>query len=203
MAVTIQLPEPPGAEMSVHRAIEERRSRRGYGGSGITLEQASELLWATSGITDPGGRFRAAPSAGATYPIDTYFLVEDVQSLAPGIYRYVVQSHSLELLVEGSFAGKLADAALGQSSLREASAVICLFGIYERTKARYGDRAYQYVHMEIGHIGQNIYLVAEALDLSTVAIGAFHDDRVSSLFDVDGVPLYLMPIGPRAGDAKN
>jgi len=192
----IPLPEPPGAEMSLHDAIAERRSRRAYGEGGITLDQASELLWSAAGIT-AGDRYRAAPSAGATYPIDTYLLAGNVEGLDPGIYRYIETEHALELVKQGDFIADLANAALGQSALKEASAVICLFGVFERTAKRYGDRAARYVDIEIGHIGQNIYLTAEALDLSTVAIGAFHDDRISALFSVEGYPLYLMPVGPR------
>ncbi|RKZ32004.1 nitroreductase [bacterium] len=196
MGEIIKLPPPPGADMPLHRTIEERRSRRSYGSGGINLEQVSELLWASAGITSSRG-FRAAPSAGATYPIDIYLLAENVEGLEPAIYRYIEESHALEPIKEGLFIEDLANAALRQSALKDASAVICLFGIYERTTRRYGERGKRYVHIEIGHIGQNIYLVAEALGLSTVAIGAFHDDRVSALFGVEGVPLYLMPVGPR------
>lgn len=198
MAQIIQLPDPPGMSMNLHDAIESRRSRRSFDEGSITMEQASELLWATAGITDTKGRFRAAPSAGATYPIDTYLLVERVEGLAPGFYRYREKEHSLELIIEGHLAEKLAGAALGQGSLKTASVIICLFAVEERTSKRYGERAGRYVAIEIGHIGQNIYLAAEGLGLSTVAIGAFYDDKVSELFSVEGAPLYLMPIGTRA-----
>lgn len=196
MAQTIQLPEPPGADMSVHRAIENRRSRRSYGEGGLTLDQISEILWSAAGIT--GEKFkRAAPSAGATYPMDTYIVAGDVQGLDPGIYKYIERDHTLELVKKGVSINEVANAALGQSALSEASAIIALFGIYERTARRYGDRAERYVHIEAGHIGQNVSLVAESLNLSTVMVGAFHDDKISALFDVPGEPLYLMPLGPR------
>lgn len=196
MAQVIQLPEPPGAEMSVHEAIAQRRSRRGYAEGGMTLEQISEVLWSAAGIT-ADGRFRAAPSAGATYPMDTYLVAGNVTGLEKGIYRYIEQEHALELVKPGDYINALADAALGQSSLRNASAVVGLFAIYERTAKRYGERAERYVHMEAGHIGQNIHLVAEALNLSTVMIGAFKDDEVAELFGVEGAPVYFMPLGPR------
>lgn len=196
MAQTIQLPEPPGAELSVHDAIANRRSRRSYGDGGLTLDQVSEVMWSAAGITG-GGRFRAAPSAGATYPMDTYIVAGDVDGLEPGIYKYIEQDHALQLVKSGNFILDLAEAALGQPALKEASAVVALFGIYERTSQRYGDRAQRYVHMEAGHIGQNVHLIAEGLNLSTVMIGAFQDDKVAELFDVPGAPLYLMPLGQR------
>ena len=197
MAETIQLPKPEGPDMPLGKAVESRRSRRSYGEGGLNLEQVSEILYSAAGITDPGGRFRAAPSAGATYPMDTYIVAGEVEGLDPGIYKYLETEHSLEPVKEGVSIEDVADAALGQSALSEASAIIALFGIYERTTGRYGDRGVRYVHMEAGHIGQNVHLVCEGLDLSTVMVGAFHDDKVSALFGVPGTPLYLMPLGPR------
>lgn len=195
MAELIQLPPPPGADMDLHTAISERRSRRDFDERPLTLSETSELLWSAAGITDDSGRLRAAPSAGATYPIDTYLLVRDVEGLEKGIYRYLEAKHSLEMVRKGDFSNSLAEAALGQASLKKAPAVICLFGVFARTTKRYGERGKQYIHNEVGHIGQNIYLVAEALGLATVAIGAFQDDKVKSIFGVEGEPLYLMPVG--------
>jgi len=53
------------------------------------------------------------------------------------------------------------------------------------------------VHMEVGHAGQNIYLQAAALGLATVAIGAFDDEPVREVLQLDKQykPLYIMPIG--------
>ncbi|MCK5833199.1 SagB/ThcOx family dehydrogenase [bacterium] len=197
MAQIIDLPSPPGNGIDLHSVMETRRSRRSFSEGSITLSAISELMWATAGITDFAKGFRVAPSAGATFPIDTYLLVERIEGIPPGIYRYIEDSHNLEVIMEGHFAEKLADAALGQGALHSAACVICLFAVVERTSARYGARAERYVDMEIGHIGQNIYLAVEGLNLSTVAIGAFHDDKVSELFSVDGIPRYLMPIGLR------
>ncbi|HHS50171.1 MAG TPA: SagB/ThcOx family dehydrogenase [candidate division Zixibacteria bacterium] len=197
MGQIIQLPPPPGNDIDLHSAIESRRSRRTFGDGAVTFEQISELLWSSAGITDPGGRLRAAPSAGATYPVDTYILVERAEGLAPGLYRYIEKDHALELIEEGNLAGKLSEASLGQNSVRTAAVSILLYVIVERTASRYGDRADRYVNMEVGHIAQNIYLTAEGLNLSTVAIGAFDDDAVAQLFEVDGALRYYMAIGTR------
>ena len=73
--------------------------------------------------------------------------------------------------------------------------VIC--ALYERTTPRYGGRGERYVHMEVGHAGQNIYLQAVALGLATVAVGAFHDEEVREVLRLDKQykPLYIMPVG--------
>jgi|TARA_Y100000031_G_scaffold152038_2_gene194386 SagB-type dehydrogenase family enzyme len=61
----------------------------------------------------------------------------------------------------------------------------------------YGDRGERYVHIEVGHAGQNIYLQATALGLATVAIGAFYDEQVRKVLRLDKQykPLYIMPLG--------
>ncbi|MFB6259262.1 MAG: SagB/ThcOx family dehydrogenase, partial [Thiohalorhabdaceae bacterium] len=80
---------------------------------------------------------------------------------------------------------------------RQAPAVLVITGIYHRTTGKYGDRGRRYVHIETGHAGQNVYLQAEALDLGTVMVGAFSDDRVARVLDLGkkAVPLALMPVG--------
>jgi SagB-type dehydrogenase family enzyme len=91
----------------------------------------------------------------------------------------------------------LARAALGQEFVDEAPVDIVICAIYERTTRGYGARGERYVHMEVGHAGQNIYLQATALGLATVAIGAFHDEAVREVLKLEKQyrPLYIMPVG--------
>ena len=95
---------------------------------------------------------------------------------------------------------ELARAALGQEYICEAPVDIVICAVYERTTIIYGARGERYVHMEVGHAGQNIYLQAAALGLATVAIGAFHDERVREALRLDKQyqPLYIMPVGKPA-----
>lgn len=93
----------------------------------------------------------------------------------------------------------MGNAALGQSSVRRAAAVMVLSGVYERMTTKYGERGIRYVHMEAGHAAQNVYLQAVSLGLSTVVIGAFRDEEVKSLLKMAGGEkiLYIMPVGMR------
>lgn len=196
----IKLPEPRlKGEMSVEEAIQRRRSRRSFADTPLTMEQLSQLLWCAQGVTDPAGRKRAAPSAGATYPMEVFVAVgqKTVGDLDAGVYRYVPAGHGLEKVLDGDLRGRVARAALGQDFLATAPMDILLAADYGRTSGRYGQRARRYVDIEVGHIGQNIYLQAEALGLGTVAVGAFSDDEVAKVFELSPPlqPLYLMPVG--------
>ena len=95
---------------------------------------------------------------------------------------------------------ELARAALDQEFIYEAPVDIVICAIYERTTLGYGNRGERYVHIEVGHAGQNIYLQAEALGLATVAIGAFNDEQVRQVLRLDRQtkPLYIMPVGQPA-----
>jgi SagB-type dehydrogenase family enzyme len=93
----------------------------------------------------------------------------------------------------------LASAALGQSWVRRAPAVLLITGVYKRTMAKYGQRGRRYVHMEVGHAAQNVYLRATAQGLGTVMVGAFDDKEVQKVLSLpaDHEPLGLMPMGHR------
>jgi len=198
----LSLPEPSlSGDVSVEEAIARRRSRRQFTSEPLNLRQLGQILWAAQGITGEDGRKRAAPSAGATYPMFLYAAIGEggVQGLETGVYRYQPDGHALVRTLGGDVRRSVARAAVGQGFLAQAPVDILMAAQYDRTAQRYGDRAVRYVAMEAGHIGQNIYLQAEALGLGTVAVGAFRDEALARVFGLpqDQDALYLMPIGHR------
>ena len=172
---------------------------RDYSEQPLTLRELSQILWAAQGITDPSRKLRSAPSAGATYPIEIYIVtgVNGVEGLETGVYRYLVDSHELLLVSKGDTRERLSEASLGQAWIAEAPVSLVIAAEYERTTRRYGDRGVRYVHMEAGHVAENIYLEAAALNLGTVAVGAFDDKEVERVLGLPAAhePLYVMPIG--------
>ena len=197
--VIIKLPEPNyRGSMSVEEALLKRRSVRDFKDKPVTLSEISQLIWAAQGSTDRRG-FRTAPSAGALYPLELYVLAGNVTDLPAGIYKYRCKSHELLSIAKDDRRIDLGNAALGQSSVRRAAAVMALSGVHERMTTKYGDRGIRYVHMEAGHAAQNVYLQAVSLGLSTVVIGAFRDEEVKSLLKmtIGEKLLYIMPVGMR------
>jgi len=151
-----------------------------------------------------GWYFRAAPSAGGLYPIETYILARAVEGLDRGIYHFRPHVFDLEFIKAGSYATVLAEAALGQEMIREAQATFIWTAIVARSAWKYRQRAYRYIYMEAGHIAQNLYLAGTAAGLGVWAVGAFFDDRVNGLIEVDGVEeatVYLAAVGwPKTGE---
>jgi SagB-type dehydrogenase family enzyme len=199
----IQLPSPRHkGSISLEEAITQRRSIRDFTPEPISQSQLSQILWATQGITDASLRLRAVPSAGATYPLEIFVVCgrNGVEGISDGIYYYNIAHHSLTLHHEGDVRFDLARAALDEELIYQAPVDIVICALYERTTQRYGHRGERYVHMEVGHAGQNIYLQATALGLATVAIGAFYDEPVREVLRLDKQykPLYIMPVGKPA-----
>lgn len=195
---SIQLPPPAiKGKMSLERAIKERRSKRSFQDKPLNLKQISQILWAAQGITEKAGLKRAAPSAGALYPLQIYLVVKNVERLKAGVYHYNPANHTIEPTLKGDLQNSLARACLGQMFIADAPLSLVIVAEYERTTIKYGKRGIRYVHMEAGHVGQNICLQVVSLDLGTVSIGAFWDDEVSRILNLprEYRPLYVFPIG--------
>ena len=184
--------------LSVEKAIANRRSQRDFSGETMSLAELSHLLYYSSGITDKRHGLRAAPSAGATYPIEVYAIVNNVEGLTKGIYHYLIASHELELTREGDFRNEMSRAALQEMMVRQANVIFALSAVLQRTQRHYRERAQRYIFFEAGHIAQNTYLVATSLGLGACAIGAFHDDEFNRVIGLDGKDesaLYLLAVG--------
>jgi SagB-type dehydrogenase family enzyme len=198
-AERVTLPAPGDSEgLSLEGAIETRRSIRDYSAEPLSPEKLSRLLHAAQGITERRRGFRAAPSAGALYPIELYAVIHDVVGVEPGIYHYAVREHELELLQVGDFRTAVMLAGLGQSFLGQANVCFILSAILQRTRWRYRERTYRYVMLEAGHIGQNLYLAATSMGLGACAVGAFLDDDFNKLLGLDGkkeAVLYVISVG--------
>lgn len=195
----VELPKPShDGDTSVEQALRERRSLREYKDEPLTLSEVSQLLWAAQGITHTRG-YRTAPSAGALYPLEVYLVVGNVNGLAAGIYRYQADLHQLVKVRDGDRRAELSRAALGQAWVADGAVILVFAAVYERTTRKYGERGIRYVHIEVGHAAQNVYLEAVALNLGTVMIGAFYDDEVKKIIEMrdSEQPLAIMPVGRR------
>ena len=211
----IKLPSPQlKGKVSLEETVLRRRAVRRYRRDPLDLSQLGQILWSAQGIT--GTReFRAAPSAGATYPLEIFVLVgkqgvidnevpmrsgQAPEALQAGIYHYEEDSYSLSLHKPADLRPDLARAALDQEFIIDAPVDIVICALYHRTSYRYGRRGERYVHIEVGHVGENIHLQAVALGLATVEIGAFNDEEVRKVLGVEEQikPLYIMPLGKKA-----
>lgn len=211
-APTIDLPAPEKCNRhSLQETVESRRSVDRFGSNPLGISELSYILALGNGITASTGHgrqrpLRAAPSAGALYPIEIYVAVSRVQGIAPGIYHYDVRGHRLEQMADQDLAPELGRASSYDHLFTTSSATVMLTGMLGRTQIKYQERAYRFMLLEAGHTAENILLAAASLDLAATPVGGFIDDEVAVLLDIDGVDevvLELIPVGavPQDTDA--
>lgn len=194
----IDLPAPRSLNIGAHdltTTIQNRRSIRRYSDQPLSLEVLSYLLWCTQGIKDmlPNATRRNVPSAGARHAFETYLLVNKVDGLEPGLYRFIASGHKLVLVNSDSeITDKIADAALKQDHIRKSAVTFIWVAVTYRMTWRYGERGYRYLHLDAGHVCQNLYLAAEANDCGVCAVAAFDDDALNSLLGFDGETLFVI-----------
>ncbi|KPJ71361.1 nitroreductase [Parcubacteria bacterium DG_74_3] len=185
------------SKVSVEEALLKRRSIREYKDESLSQKQISQILWAAQGITDSEWGARTSPSAGALYPLEVYLVTKKIKGIKPGVYQYLPEEHKLKNIFEGDISDKLTQAALGQTFITEAAMNLVITAFYTRTTRKYGERGIRYVHMEAGHVAQNVYLQVVALGLGAVVIGAFSEKEVKKILNLseEETPLYIIPVG--------
>lgn len=182
--------------------IENRRSIRKYKDIPISMEELSYLLWCTQRVKEliPGkATFRTVPSAGARHPFETYLLINNVNGLEPGLYRYIALKHKLiPEKMDEDIADRVTKACLDQRFIKTSAVTFIWAAIPFRAVWRYSERAYRYIHLDAGHVCQNLYLSAEDIDCGVCAIAAYLDDEINNLLGLDGengFVIYIASLG--------
>jgi SagB-type dehydrogenase family enzyme len=200
---------PPGrgiGEINVDfpELVEKRESLRKYTGTPLTMQELSLLLWGTQGVKAQTAREltkRTVPSAGSRHPFETYLLVNNVEGLTPGLYRYLAVDHKLARLPgHENINHMLTEACLKQQHVKNSAVTFAWAAVPQRTVWRYAQRGYRYLYLDAGHACQNLYLLAETIDCGVCAIAAFDDDLVNQALDLDGenrFVIYLASLGKR------
>lgn len=186
------LPDPEfGGSMTVAEAVAKRRSHRGFAEWALSVEQVSQLCWAAQGVTAEREGLRASPSAGGLFPM-TMFVID-----REGMYEYLPHDHALRRIIGGDIRPQLQAASLAQACVGDAPLCLAITADIEHLAAKYGDRAERYCILEAGHIAQNVFLQATAMELVGVPVGAYEDDQVAAALKLPAnlTILYLLPLG--------
>ena len=192
VVMTIKLSEPDlNGKISLEQAIKNRRSVREFTNQELKIEQIGQLCWSAQGITEPNKGLRAAPSAGALYPMQLYVVLPD------GLYLYSPQGHSLEKQINGDIRPMLSTASFGQKVVQNSPCIFVISGSIRKIEAKYRGKGEKFIYLEAGHIAQNIHLQAVVLGLGSVPLGAFDPKSVAGICKLteELEPLYLVCTG--------
>jgi SagB-type dehydrogenase family enzyme len=216
----LELPLPEGAvlipltpkeqmempAMDVRMAIESRRTVRQYDAAPLTTAEFTYLLWVSQGVKHISKRpstARTVPSAGARHAFETYCLVNRVEGLVPGLYRYMaIENGVIKLDAPKDIAEKIAHACLDQSQVTNSAATFIWVAVVERMFWRYVERGYRYLHLDAGHVCQNLALGAEQMGGGICPIAAFDDEELNKVLGLDGEKMfvvYLASVGKKPG----
>jgi len=205
---TLPLPKPTGIIVSareLRNAIEQRRSVRHYARDPLTIEELAYLCWCTQGIVEVKSPFytlRNVPSAGGRHALETYLLINRVKGIQPGLYRYLAFSNSLDTIDTSSgVSDAIMSACLGQAFVRSSAVSFIWSAVIYRMAWRYSERAYRLVHLDAGHVCQNLYLAAGQIGCGACAIGAFDDQQIADVLGIDGEEefiLYCATVGKKS-----
>ncbi|NLF33117.1 MAG: SagB/ThcOx family dehydrogenase [Planctomycetes bacterium] len=202
----VDLPGPDEADLvktEVRTCIAQRQSRRQFSEAPLTLAELAWLLWATQGLRrNDGGvpRWRTVPSAGARHPFETYVAAWRIDGLSQDtIYRYMPATHQLETLATvEDLAARVVEASCNQQWIGRAAGAVLWACVPARSEYRYGLDAVKLCLLDAGHIAQNLYLAAEAIDAGVCGVGAYDQDAIDHLLDLDGrdeMIVYYSPVG--------
>ncbi|HKM42446.1 MAG TPA: SagB/ThcOx family dehydrogenase [Limnochordia bacterium] len=204
-AVLVDLPsveQMNARELDLTLAMGERKTVRKYDQKALNLEELAYLLWYTQGVKRVTPRpvtLRTVPSAGARHSFETYLLINNVTGLTPGLYKYVALEHKLMVVsLEIGLSEKVSRIAANQVFINDSAVTFIWTTALYRMKWRYGERSYRYIHLDAGHVCQNLYLAAQTIESGVCAIAAFDDDELNTLLGLDGdehFAVYLATVG--------
>lgn len=181
--------------------INRRMSRRNYSEGSLNLEELSFLLWCTQGVKrtfkNKAGVLRTVPSAGAKSPFETYLIINRVKGVEPGMYRYISFNHKLLFIksIEDS-EKKIGELTYDQMFVGKGAVIFCWVAIPYRTEWRYTILAHKFIAIDLGLVCENLYLACEAIDLGTVAIGYYEQNKFDALLELDGKDEFVVLVAP-------
>lgn len=193
---------------SLFSAINKRMSRRAYAKENLSLEELSFLLYATQGVKsikgDKYATIRTVPSGGARHAFETYLVVQRVEGLKKGIYRYLALSHQLEFLFEDKNSIEhMRDYTLNQPYAGECAVTFIWSCMPYRGEWRYTLNAHKVMLLDAGHVCQNLYLACEGVGCGTCAIAAYDQKAMDDYLGLDGENEFVIYIAPVGKNSQN
>jgi SagB-type dehydrogenase family enzyme len=158
----LELPKPQtDGGRPLMQVLRDRHSTREFKTDKLPLQVLSNLLWAAFGINRPETGKRTAPSAMNWQEVDIYV------ALPEGLYVYDAKAHRLNPIL----ADDVRAATGGQDFVKGAPLNLVYVADLARTKDAGAEEKNFYTTIDVGFIGQNVYLFCASEGLATVVRG--------------------------------
>jgi SagB-type dehydrogenase family enzyme len=195
-APTVSLPPADMGllDLPLCEVIARRHSERSYGARPLSKTEVGTLLTLANGVREVQ-RLSAAIVAHRRYvansgnlgSVEIFPVALRVEGVDPGIYHFDTVGHHLAQVSPGYFEAWLKEAVLFQDEFAGAALVLVLTSAFGRLKAKYGPRGYKLGLLDVGHVSQNVYLIATALGLNVCSTAGFIDERLDTALNLDGL----------------
>ncbi len=158
----------------------------------LDMERLARILFCTAGLTrtrrvgDRDYHFRAAPSAGALYPIEVYLATGSIDGVAAGLHHFSPADLKLRMLREGDWRVAISRACAENAGVASATCVLLLSAIFWRSAWKYRARCYRYCFWDTGTILANLTAAAAAEAIDAKIVSAFVDSEIEQLLGIDG-----------------
>ncbi|NLY09099.1 MAG: SagB/ThcOx family dehydrogenase [Tissierellia bacterium] len=196
----ILLSEVKSINLDLTALIENRESLRDYSISPAPKEALSAILKFSQGIRRRMGvhYLRNVPSAGNRHALECYVLVNNVENIKSGVYRYHPIEHGLVKISKILDKRDIVKAVMGQSFVAKAPFVLAYTAVPYRMEWRYIETAHRVILLDAGHACQNAILAAEAFDMGVCPIAAYNQELMDALLQLDGdteLTIYMAAFG--------
>jgi SagB-type dehydrogenase family enzyme len=187
----VKLGPPLPLGVGLQEALESRRTGRSYAARPLLLAELSALLGHAARVSySPRGHpLRPFASAGARAELQIVVVVNDVEGVRRGAYRYHADDHALDLLaVPGAGQDRVTmsvRAATGHVLNRDPPLIVLITALHARMAVKYGDLALSLIYQDCGCLIQTLYLVGAALGLAMCAIGTGDDEALRDWLRLD------------------
>ncbi len=177
------------SDMELSKTLLRRRSCRSFSREPVGFTRLSKILHYSAGVrmscheyhsSLPRDAFRFYASPGARYAAEMYPVVLEDSDIPKGVYHYNVRREELELIFEGDKKNDIRHHFV-DDWVHKAPVVLLISSVFSRIQVKYGERGYRYAMFEVGHLAQNILLVATSMKLGACPVGGFIDNELDVL----------------------
>lgn len=181
-------PPDMGRGLTIMKAFEKRASAISFSSRELSLQDLSDLLWASNGINRPESGKRTAPTAVNAQDVDIYVLLKS------GAYLYDATTHTLKGIAAGDNRKLVSDR---QTTFANAPAMLVLVSEISRFWGDDNTRKLSWAAMDAGIVSENISLFCAGTGLVTRPRASMDTEGLRKLLNL-GANQYLMlnnPVG--------
>lgn len=174
--------------LTIMKAFEKRASATSFSSKELSLQDLSDLLWASNGINRPESGKRTAPTAVNAQDVDIYVLLKS------GAYLYDAKTQTLKGIAAGDNRKFVSER---QTNFANAPAMLVLVSEISRFRGDDNARKLSWAAMDAGIVSQNISLFCAGAGLVTRPRASMDTEGLRKLLNlnVNQYPLLNNPVG--------